>query len=571
MAQIFIIGRSNEAIAVDAGYSIIELPLISTDEEIHDFVEKAIKDHPADILIIPLVPGETFFRLKVALHIRLTESLYEKRLIPILFTSNDRFAKIHKEAGALGNLLSTPGCVFQQYEKALVDRVATLLQPLSVDHYKSQFLNSVIIHPDETSGKHSLANQWGAISLSRAANLTVEISDPQLSKSNKQLYFKYISALNDNFSKIRVKSLRVLGHISVDPPDKIQAAGKRILLIDDEAEKGWSSVLRKIFKTSAANDFQVINEKIKDIADLTAASKKIIDSNNFDLYLIDLRLGGLDEENMVSPDGFSGAKLLKYIKSLNEGNQVIIFTASNKAWNMKSLLDMGANGYYIKESPEYNFPASFSKENYQNFKNEVKQCFELGFLKNIVTLHESIIAHIDQRYQTVSDSYQQFYDRCIVSLAICLDLLKKTASNRKYFNLAYLTYYQLLEDFVAQRENLEKIGRSEWYVDNGQYQVIVDCITYHSWELMYHQDSNNGDYFTKQQNNNVFSNQTLGTLAKVSFVLAFQFGKNDSDLKSWGKINQIRNQKAGHGNSTHFVTLPELNALLALVELFLKK
>jgi DNA-binding NarL/FixJ family response regulator len=29
-----------------------------------------------------------------------------------------------------------------------------------------------------------------------------------------------------------------------------------------------------------------------------------------------------------------------------------MFTASNKAWNMKALLDAGADGYYIKESPE---------------------------------------------------------------------------------------------------------------------------------------------------------------------------------------------------------------------------
>ncbi|PWG78060.1 response regulator [Pararcticibacter amylolyticus] len=571
MAKTFIIGRSNEAIPGDAGYPIIELPLISTDEEIHDFLEKAIKDHAFDMLIIPLVPGEIILRLKIALHIRLTESLHEKRLIPILFTSNDRFAKIHNTAGSLGNLLSTAGCKYVEYEKSAVSKVITTLQPLGVDDYKSQFLNSIIIHPDEKSGKHSLANQWGAISLSRAANLTVEMSDPELSKSSKQLYFKYVSALNDNYSSIGRGGLRVLGHVSIGLPDKIKSNGKRILLIDDEAEKGWASVLRKIFKTSKANDFQVINEKIRDVKNLNVTSKELIDTGNFDLYLIDLRLDGSNEEKTVTPDSFSGAKLLQYIKSQNEGNQIIMFTASNKAWNMKSLLDAGADGYYIKESPEFKFPVSFSKENYGNFKNEVQKCFELGFLKNIVTLHRDIQNIIDQRSSAVSHNYRQFYNRSISSLAISLELLKKTVSSKKYFNLAYLTYYQLLEEFVAQRENLEVTAQLEWYVNNRSQKVITNNGSNCRWELTHHQDKNNGDYFTKVRNNRVPRDQTVGTLAKVSFVLAFQFGKSDSDLKEWGKINQIRNQKAGHGNNRHFVTLQELNNLLAIVELFLKR
>lgn len=71
-------------------------------------------------------------------------------------------------------------------------------------------------------------------------------------------------------------------------------------------------------------------------------------------------MNGVQEEKVLSPNEFSGMKILKAIKAANQGIQVIMFTASNKAWNMKALLDAGADGYYIKESPEFAFPNSYS-------------------------------------------------------------------------------------------------------------------------------------------------------------------------------------------------------------------
>ena len=40
----------------------------------------------------------------------------------------------------------------------------------------------------------------------------------------------------------------------------------------------------------------VINEKVKDFDSFSLASKHIIESEKFDLYLVDLRLNGLDED-----------------------------------------------------------------------------------------------------------------------------------------------------------------------------------------------------------------------------------------------------------------------------------
>src|SRR5690606_17315684 len=120
-----------------------------------------------------------------------------------------------------------------------------------------------------------------------------------------------------------------------------------------------------------------------DFESFSEANKNIINSEKFDLYLVDLRLNGLEEDENLKTKEFSGMKVLQKIKSLNEGNQVIIFTASNKVWNLKSLLDAGADGYYMKESPEYNFSRVISEQNYKDFKENVKACFGRGYLSEV--------------------------------------------------------------------------------------------------------------------------------------------------------------------------------------------
>ena len=50
-----------------------------------------------------------------------------------------------------------------------------------------------------------------------------------------------------------------------------------------------------------------------------------------------LRLNGAAEDGQLVPEEFSGYKVLRRIKELNRGNQVIMLTASNKAWNLKAL------------------------------------------------------------------------------------------------------------------------------------------------------------------------------------------------------------------------------------------
>jgi CheY-like chemotaxis protein len=237
------------------------------------------------------------------------------------------------------------------------------------------------------------------------------------------------------------------------PQEKtINALNKKILLIDDEANKGWELVLRKVFETSSPEDFVIIKEKVKDYNSLSTESKNLIENTSFDLYLIDLRLNGMEEENILKSDSFSGMNVLQKIKSFNQGNQVIIFTASNKVWNLKALLDAGADGYYMKESPEFGFSAEFFEQNYLQFQEDVKRRFERDFLKNIYISYQKMLQKINDLScandfkAEIKQQFQIFWDMILV------------AKTKFHFANAYVTLYSIIElinDYFVQQMSVQ--------------------------------------------------------------------------------------------------------------------
>jgi len=563
MKNIFILGSSNDPIVNSlADIQNIELPTIYKDEDIHDFIEKQFKDVNIERLIISLTREDLDLQLRIAFHIRLSITLWSKRLIPIIFTSLSTLNSILNNAGLMGNIMFTSGCRFIFFDKEVLKRAVSKVKPLLKDQYKTKFLNSIVLHPNEKIGRHSLANQWGALRLNEVANLSVSKSNDELKIAQKQLYFKFMMAQISDLSYLNEKGIKVIGELpSTGHPDQIDIKDYNVLFIDDEADKGWSAVLRRILKKKNEEQLKVVNRKIDNYDSLPDDIRQLIENDFFDLYLIDLRLKGEEEENVVNPLDFSGCKLLKKIKSLNTGNQVLMFTASSKAWNMKTLLDLGADGYYIKESPEYNFPLSFSKENYMNLKKEINDSFNLSFLKKIVKRQSIIIEKIDLKYNSVSQECKSFYDRTKLTFSITLDLLKKSLTSNKYYNYTFLAYYQILEDFSNQSENFECID-SECKV-NGV--LVVEKTANNKklkWKLKYYKDLVNGSYF-KIEDCEASKGQPINSLARLSFIFAEKFQKDDVFLRKWASLNKLRNDKAAHGNSKE---VDELN-LFEMLEL----
>lgn len=390
--------------------------------------------------------------LSYALAIRL--SLHEKKtaaLAPIIFMSS-LTPDIFKNS-PYSTMLQTKGISFESplYTPTAVE----LIEPLKAKDYRPYFLDLIKVKPNSTEGRHSIANQWGADVLNRIA-LGGETNNSLILNARKSLYFKYVNSLTLNEKIIDDICKNVVIENETSTMTSIDGSGKRILLIDDEAEKGWSDVLSKMIKNA---ELQTIHEQVPDYESLSTESKSMIESNNYDLIFLDLRMNGIQEENVISTDEFSGMKILKSIKKKNRGVQVIMFTASNKAWNMKALIDAGADGYYIKESPEYAFPLKYSISNTKSFCNNIKKCLERSYLKDIAGKIKAYKKELSNSNYDV-----KFVNQVSVQLDVAYTLIS-TAITQQQFAFAYISLEQILEIIS---EELIVLDNYQYVIDETQ-------------------------------------------------------------------------------------------------------
>ncbi len=476
MDNIFLVTDNRNEFVNSLSFNKIEFTTdILSDSDYHTFVTAIFKLKDIDKLIIPvnLANGGMSFRgLRLGMHIRLTQEIGAKRLIPILFISDQKLHSLMVLAKNndlnLNYLLTTEGCkLVEENEDEINDYIEdNVPKPIQPQRFKTQVLNRLKILPGDAIGKHSLANQWGAFRLDDVAQTQALVNNKNLKEKQQELYFKYIRSFNDDYDNL----LNVNSPLKTYSPKTIASQNKTILLIDDEANKGWSDVLSKIF---VGADFQFIEDHNDFKQFINEAETKIL-NEEWDLILLDLRLNRMKEEksDFVATgkiQDYSGAELLKKIKAKNRGTQVIIFTASNKAWNMKVLLDLGADGYFIKESPELGFSNDFSEKNLENFMSDVDVCFKKDYLKDVYT-RKSIIEQLLQSKKGQNTDYDDFLEELKNQINISFDLLYNARIDIN-FVYAYLSLYKFLEsigNYKVSDALITNTSNYKWNVVNNQ-------------------------------------------------------------------------------------------------------
>lgn len=446
MAKIIILGSRDSAnLASQINAKLIEVPDLYENDfgMVNDFVVDKLKQE-FDILVID---AESIKRPDVALalgmYLRLSVTeVRSNALVPIIFTS-EKTIKSFFPYKPYSQLLLTPNVYFEPREAIIIDAV----KPLDATKYEDDFLSFIRVNPGPEAGNHSLANQWGASVLDRLLNNGVSSGNSTLDSVSKMLYFKYV--LVQTFNVADYLSRKEQPRYAMLNRTKIHANGKRILLIDDEADKGWEYVLKRMIVTNDG-DFDVVKRKVASYDAFTKEEKKQIKEGNYDLIFLDLRMNGVAEENIYKPDDFSGMKILKQIKKDSQGTQVIMFTASNKAWNLKALLDAGADGYYIKESPEYKFSNNFSIANYDALRENVQNCLKRSYLRDIDTKIKDIRRLFNINITDLKKSV-------LNQLAVSYELLKGG-----HFEFAYISLYQTIE--LINDEYLDRDDNGVWYI-----------------------------------------------------------------------------------------------------------
>ena len=161
----------------------------------------------------------------------------------------------------------------------------------------------------------------------------------------------------------------------------------------------------------------------------------------------------------MDPRSVSGMDVLRHIKEINRGTQVIMFTASNKAWNLKALMDEGVDGYYIKPSPEY-YTDAFIESNFESLRDTIKHCLNRSYLRFLYKRLEAL---------------KKICDNCLLSkeysnpikshLDVSFSLLS-SAGNDAQYSYAFLALFGVLEEFVQYFITTEINGKTLYYYED---------------------------------------------------------------------------------------------------------
>lgn len=321
----------------------------SFDRISHEFLERNITSKQFDAIFIPYsLSNQNYLELsgiRLALHIRLTPEFRHIR-VPIVFIGHEtkeQIAKLTEFPSFLftSGIFSTDKFEYKSYLE-INDwlkhnwKADGEIAELSPKDYES-FLNKITVNPPSNYfSHHSVENELSLLRWSEYLKCDEDIPRVKLNIKTG-LFFKYKKAKKPIQPQFKGSLL------SIEEKAKV-------LLIDDEAQKGWEHFYRTLFKTSPSIDIQSLNIdfNLNSKSQIIAKAIKQIENYDPDIILLDLRLCDSDFDNSINVTELTGIKILEKAKEINKGIQVIITTASNKAVSFETVFTKGANDFIIK-------------------------------------------------------------------------------------------------------------------------------------------------------------------------------------------------------------------------------
>lgn len=400
-----------------------------------------IKD--VDIIFVKLALSDNYLEylgLRLIYHLRLTKTLGDKSCLPLVIIAEESNQFIGLTSD-LAQIFFTDGIYLMK------DNVSRL------NHYLSLYESDGILKKVDISrvvGKlnlnpplnyeshHSIANEWGILKWSEILSLNDENFTKIRENVESLLYYKFLLAKSQ--SELR----------TIDIEKKIKHNCK-VWYVDDEWEKGWDVVLKKIFSSLTNLSLQIAKCNYKDsssedILDYCHSELNTIDP---DIVLLDLRLCDSDFYNDNGTTDLTGYKLLKIIKEFNPGIQVIVFTASNKVWNLIELQNENADSFVLKASPYFQQDPKYVSRSIDNFITSLINASEKKFIKELVNKCRHIEKVLNKTNIPEADDFNLFIADLKKKIELCLSTLTLiNLEKSKTLDISFLSFYNFLECFV---------------------------------------------------------------------------------------------------------------------------
>lgn len=516
-----------------------------TDEELHNLILEWLSDKRYDNIFLPLCFGSSlsdYNGLRLAMHLRCTETSSQVANI-FIYAFVDLDELLHNP---YFNILKTKNVQLVPFKKASFQKeVSKIKSELDKEQLVEELAKIKLDIPKSYEDNHSIANEWAIYRWSK--HLSLETND-ELDKVEKKiqssLYFKYLKTTFP-ISQERVIPIEKLSIKKIGNP--------KVLLIDDEEDKGWNQLiaylvtdLNNVYSDSIGNGFKTMESEM--IIDHCLKKIKVED---IDIVILDFRLTETDF-SITIPDQITSVKLIKKIKELNHGIQVIILSATNKIWNFQILQENGADGFITKETPEKS-EGEYTSECINSFVIAINSAIKRVFLKKIFSSFKKIRKQLkDVEYEEETD-YSDFIKDLNKHIFIIENSAKKISlKDPSTIDIVYLNCYNFLEKFkhyyIRERNYKQLIGIDE--VEMNRYRVQDGIVT------------SEGVFIRNNRNDSPSWFHSLAGLFLDYFEIC---DRNHKDIDNLSKVKIKRNDYI-HGSKNSF----DRNELSVIVDLCLR-
>lgn len=417
-----------------------------TDEDLDNYIREWFCESEFDALYIPLCFGKIlsdYNGLRLATHIRCTKSINQNKPIYIYSPVTTSFLIQSKYF----DILKTKGVkLISMHPKKIIDSFGTL-QPLTKNDIKYEMEKVHLPVPQNYEDSHSVANEWAIYRWAVATKSEDSAIEKVANTIKSNLYFKHLTTTYppSDIKSIKEDRLKFKDQLSAISDALIEQKDINILYVDDEADKGWYEIMANIIHdVNNINGFDYFGEDLKALNQQEIVDQVVnrVKEDSVNIVLLDFRLHKKDHDSQ-DIENITSVQILKKIKEFNSGIQVIIFSATNKVWNLLALQKFGADGFIIKEGPENSKDSSFTIQTIENFINTMSLCISNRYKKSLCQivselnskLERSVKAHrMDKDYQK---SINLFYRMAYSSLPQSID--------DPCFDHSFMNYFRIIE------------------------------------------------------------------------------------------------------------------------------
>lgn len=326
-----------------------------SDKDFISFIQNNLGGQKYDAIFLPQCFGETYsdyLGLRLALLIKLCDT--PNKFTPICIYGQ---APIQEMVGnecfdvIKFSSVSAISCDFDSFISTLDS-----LHDETCTQYLSGLNRLHLDVPTDIGDNHSITNKWGICRWSYAINDSDDYIEQTRYKVENTLYFKYLMAMCPS------KEIKPVNRIELKINKDVTQPDLNVLYVDDEADDGWYELMCEILYTENNVGYDYLGQDLKhksqkEIINMVMDKVKVNKSN---VVILDFRLHPTDFTAKAIVD-VTGYKILKEIKKLNRGIQVLVFSATNKIWNLQALQSAGADGFLMKEAPVNSIDPTFSR------------------------------------------------------------------------------------------------------------------------------------------------------------------------------------------------------------------